>query len=346
MTPLIGFVEPSVAPDSDFATLVGVRNAVEAHTLGTDLLAQTPAQLVPLLSDNPHRHYRHLAAWVDDVMVGRALFVLPRDAESIQARGIVDVLPEFRGRGVGEALLLELERLAAAANRTVLQVDVVHTVDPVAEQLVAAIGVGSVPIDDPGVRFLQRHGYSLEQVERVSRFDLRGAELPGDRGLAVGYEAITWAGTTPPEWLADVARLKTVMSTAPPSGALTVTETSWSADDVRDRDARQVDRGRELVTTVAREIATNRLVGITEIELGADGQAAYQEDTLVVPEHRGHRLGLDLKLANLHAVRRAAPATDTILTFNAEDNRPMLDVNEALGFRPIGYGGYWQKRRE
>ncbi|HZW41277.1 MAG TPA: hypothetical protein VFE99_03160, partial [Agromyces sp.] len=60
-------------------------------------------------------------------------------------------------------------------------------------------------------------------------------------------------------------------------------------------------------------------------------------------EHRGHRLGLLIKAALHEAVRAHSPETSAITTFNAEENRYMLDVNEALGFAPIGYQGVWQK---
>ena len=72
-------------------------------------------------------------------------------------------------------------------------------------------------------------------------------------------------------------------------------------------------------------------------------RAISQEDTLVRREYRGHRLGMLLKLANLAEVQRRMPGHPAVLTFNAEENRHMLDVNEAVGFVPIGYEGAWRK---
>ena len=63
-------------------------------------------------------------------------------------------------------------------------------------------------------------------------------------------------------------------------------------------------------------------------------------------EHRGHRLGMLLKIANLQLLQEAAPGHPSVLTWNAEENRPMLGVNEAVGFVPIGYEGAWAKRRQ
>jgi hypothetical protein len=50
-----------------------------------------------------------------------------------------------------------------------------------------------------------------------------------------------------------------------------------------------------------------------------------------------------LKLANLAELQKRMPGHPAVITFNAEENRHMLDVNEAVGFVPIGYEGAWRR---
>ena len=143
-----------------------------------------------------------------------------------------------------------------------------------------------------------------------------------------------WTGPTPPEHLDDLAVLIGRMSTDAPTGDLAFEPQRWDAERVRERDAVAVRNGVRSAVTAA-QAPDGRLVAYTEASTCAvaDGFAS-QGDTLVAPAHRGHRLGLWIKLANLELLLRAHPEVRAIDTFNADDNRWMVAINEQLGFRP------------
>ncbi len=155
----------------------------------------------------------------------------------------------------------------------------------------------------------------------------------------------TWREQCPRELLEDRAELARRISTDAPTGDLDYEEERWDDARVRAEEALLVSQGRAKVATGAIEEATGRLVGVTEIAipLGA-ARKAYQWDTVVLPEHRGHRLGIWLKMANLRALAKASPTTTLISTWNADDNGPMIAVNEALGFEVVGTMIAWQKK--
>jgi len=67
-----------------------------------------------------------------------------------------------------------------------------------------------------------------------------------------------------------------------------------------------------------------------------ESERAYQWGTLVSPAHRGHRLGLAIKVANLRLLQRTHPQITTVVTYNADVNAHMVAVNERLGYRWLG----------
>jgi GNAT superfamily N-acetyltransferase len=62
---------------------------------------------------------------------------------------------------------------------------------------------------------------------------------------------------------------------------------------------------------------------------------AHQGDTAVDPAHREKGLGRWLKAVNLRRLLDERPAVQVVDTGNASSNEPMLNLNVALGFRPL-----------
>jgi GNAT superfamily N-acetyltransferase len=333
-----------------FREMVAVRNEVEGTALGSMALAVTPEELLPVFQKQQFDPKRLFLARIDGRIVARGVLAWSNEEGSRLAWPYADVLPAFRRRGIGTALFDLMEGIAVDMGRSVIQTDTIHTTEG-EERIHPPTGFGSLPASDDGVRFLRKRGYSLEQIGRISFLDLPidPALLARNRAEAEAkagpdYRLLTWLGVTPPEWRSDLAYLKNRMSVDMPAADLEVDEETWTEERIVAHDEAEVAGGRPLLVTVALHVPTNRLVGINELSVSNDRtRPVGQEDTLVLQEHRGHRLGMLLKVANLQELAQIAPDAPLVFTFNAEENRPMLDVNEAVGFRAVGYDGSWQK---
>jgi GNAT superfamily N-acetyltransferase len=118
----------------------------------------------------------------------------------------------------------------------------------------------------------------------------------------------------------------------------------WDAERVREGEQAALAQGRSTVETCAVHVPSGRLVGFTVLIVGVvHPDRAHQEDTLVLREHRGHRIGMWLKAANLRALASRFDVR-RVTTHNAESNAAMLRVNRAMGFRPVGRTTCWSKR--
>ncbi|MBN0041798.1 GNAT family N-acetyltransferase [Cellulosimicrobium cellulans] len=259
-----------------------------------------------------------------------------------------------RGRGIGTALLTLAERLAVDAGRTVLLANTSHGDEPPPgpRALDATTGAGRVPADAPGPRFLGARGYALEQVERHSVLDLPvvpetlGAHRADAREHAgADYRVHTWTDEVPDAWLDQVAVLFTRMSTDPPTGGVEYGEDPWDVRRVRTWVGEQAEKRNGLLLSAAEHVPTGTLAAFTVFLHPRDrDDVAFQEDTLVLREHRGRRLGMLVKVANLDALARERPRTRRVHTWNAQENDHMLAINVALGFRPAGVWAAWQRR--
>ncbi|GGN22758.1 GNAT family N-acetyltransferase [Streptomyces fuscichromogenes] len=280
-----------------------------------------------------HQEYERRAAWAavrDDAVVGHAQLILFVADNTHFAKLHVAVDPAYRRRGIGSALLRVLEDAARAAGRTVL------------------VGHSDVLFghDDPAAGFAESAGYARGQANLRSDLLLPPRrDLEAELGASsADYELLTSWGEIPGDWLEQRARLAAHMSTAAPRGDVDVQEERWNVERARRVRRTMLDQGRQVVETVARQRQSGLLAGYTTLVVPAGRpELSLQWDTFVLSEHRGHRLGLHLKVANLLALHHALPAVERVVTWNAAENEPMRRVNRAMGFVPVGHHTEWQK---
>jgi GNAT superfamily N-acetyltransferase len=268
--------------------------------------------------------------------VGIALCELPQRDNRHSVSIDVRVLPAQRRRGIGTAIVVEAERQMAAEGRTVIN------------------GLFEIPTQQLGTSaaapFARRMGFVAAQAGNRRHLTVpidaarRARLLDEVTRAAVGYRTRTFTAPWPAEYLDDQCELNRRMSTDQPSGDDTHEEEVWDAARVAESDRTAAAQGLTRLVAVAEHIESGRLVAYTEFALPRDHPVeAWQWATIVLPEHRGHRLGLAVKLANLDALAVTAPAVKVAITGNAQENAPMIAVNDMLGFEVVATGTFWQK---
>lgn len=356
MTTITGLeFRPLVVPHSidaadagDFLEMVRVRNIIYREISGHDDHRIAADELLPHYRPTEYQTRRSWVVVDDGAIIGRVGVDMPHEDGSKEAFWLIELLRDAWGRGIGSAAHELVERTARQFGRSVLQSWAEHPAAP-GPQLAPPTGFGEIPRDHIA-RFYLRHGYALEQVERNSAFDLTASFAGVERLLAEAqaaspaYRVVQWFAPTPEEYAPGYAWMKSRMSTDAPAAALDFAEETWDTARIAEHDARYTSAGRTIQVTAAQHIETGELCAFNELVIGKDRrEPSHQEDTLVLKEHRGHKLGTLVKCAGLLSWRDVAPASARVITYNAEENRPMLDINEAIGFAPIAYVGAWKK---
>lgn len=258
-------------------------------------------------------------------VVGSAMLFLFRHDNTHLGEVDVWVHPDHRRRGTGRLLLAECERIARAAGRTTL------------------IGSAFAPVEaeSAGSLFAAAMGYPVASGELTKVVDLttataRWPALDVEVAARIdGYRVEVWDSRVPDAWVPDFCMLLGRLVGEIPTGDLELEDAAWDEARLREGEDRAIAVGRTQVIAAAVTPA-ERLCGFTDVRVNRhDPRHASVGGTLVLPGHRGHRLGLAMKLASHRRLLELFPDCGYVETGNAGVNAAMASVNEQLGYRTV-----------
>ena len=267
-----------------------------------------------IVAREPSKRTRHtfVVAWVDGHPVATMdLLVFTQENPHLLELEI-NVLPEFRRRGIGRALHEEALRLADG--RTTF------------------LGEAHEPIDGGAAapRFAEALGYSSVHREHHLVLDLPAS--PPAFEVDDGWVMRTWVDTCPVELRDSFVRMRNQMEQDVPRGGIDAAPDVYTAERLAQDEVRMA---KAYTTVVAAAEKDGELGGYSKVVLPLGGDFAWQDDTLVMPEHRGHRLGLALKLATYAVLTAEHPERTAIHTWTDPTNVAMHATNLAFGYRPV-----------
>jgi GNAT superfamily N-acetyltransferase len=274
---------------------------------------------------DPDNEVALLGAYAGDAMVGSGLTFLPLKDNTHLGAIEVYVPPEHRRQGVGGAMLARAEEIVVAGGRTTLLADV------------------RVPLDEDSddSRWAEARGYAVANVDTVKVVDLAATAdlLPGLEAQAAerigDYRLAWWTDPAPEEHLASLAAAMSRFLEEIPLGDLDLEPEVWTPERLRGHEARRAAQHRDQLTVVALA-PSGEVAGYTDVIIAPHApRLAGIGDTLVLPGHRGHRLGLAMKVLLHQRLRAEFPDAELLVTGNADVNDHMNAVNEQLGYRPI-----------
>jgi GNAT superfamily N-acetyltransferase len=266
----------------------------------------------------------------DGRLTGTVRVYLPkRDNQHAAVCGVL-VHPECRRHGLGRRLYERLEEMVGQSGRRVL------------------IG-GS--LDTSGQRaFAEGLGFTLAGVKIYLRQDLRTLDWElvnrlrtGARQAAGDYTLVRLQGPVPQDLVEQVAAMETAINDAPREGP-DIEDFLVTAARIRARERSMAEAGLRHYRLVARRDQDGQLAGHTLVYVDPEQpRHGVQEDTSVLAEHHGRRLGMLLKSEMMCWLADTEPDLRWIDTGNAESNRHMIAIKEAPGYRVKARYLGWQR---
>ncbi len=238
--------------------------------------------------------------------------------------------PDYYRKGIGTALLKVVAQHAQDLGKTTFEVYTNY---------------------DSGRFFLERYGGKLSLEGSESRLNFEDVDWKlmqkwvdegPKRAEGVTIESFFHC---PEEIIDEYCEMYTRISHLVPIGEVE-TQVDIDRELRRKIEKQHKDAGQIFYTLISRE-KDGRISGMTEIILDPrESHRIEQELTGVLSKYRGRGLGKWLKAQMLFYIKENYPNAKYIITDNADENAPMLSINERMGFKRYRGGSVYKLQIE
>ena len=248
-------------------------------------------------------------------LLGTANAIFPTDENSELAIISVRVPDQHRREGVGTRLLQAmLPQIHERGHRTI---------------------TGTVKAGADGEKWANALGFPRVLQRSSHRLDITSVDpklwLVEPKS---GFRLHQWTDTAPDDLVQSFARARNAIADSP-AGESSHQHPNWTAERVRQYEAKTLEGGESHRYVVALDERTGRVAAFTEIAI-APGQwsSCTQEDTAVLPEFRGLGLGRAMKASMMRWLTADPPKLEQVRTMTASENLHMIRVNTSSATRP------------
>jgi len=322
-------VDTRSAPESLLAEMHEYYGPVRAEELPDDPPVPFERQAADWRSIGEDESIPRWVLRVDHEIAAVAVAFVNLEQNLDNAFARIHVRSDLRGQGLGRLLARPVLEFLAEDGRTRLSTYIVRG------RSEAAL------LERLGLKSAYRENRSRLIVADVD-MDLMNSWIGRASERASDYELIYLEMPFPDDVLERYCELQFQMNTAPredfEEDDYVLTPQIW-----RDTEEKMTSSLHELHTYVAVHKPSGDFVGSTTINTDKlQPEQAWQWETVVHPDHRNKGLGRWLKAANIVKVVAERPKADHLDTWNAGSNEPMLNINIAMGFKPILVTDAWQ----
>jgi mycothiol synthase len=270
--------------------------------------------------------------WEKEKIIAYAIIYKTLDGENQHFPEVdIFVLPDFRRQGVGNKMLAKLNEECIKLDCTKLEFSTFSNT-PCGSEFLTAIGAEKCSTE-----------YVNQMAVKDLDIDLMNAWISKASERATDYEIELWIDEYPESEIEGFTKLYNDFWNSIPTGSLDYEYEELTPERLRNGMESKIKRGWKNWIMVAKQKTTGEYAGFTSIYYtGFNPEMVNQGNTGVAIKHRNKGLGRWLKAALIKHVLTEMPNLKKIRSENDVTNKPMLNINNQMGFKSIYSESYWQ----